>query len=139
MIRADKPLGPRELVRLADLSSPSVAHWHLQKLESAGLICKNSYGEYIVKEKVGISGYFWVGKILVPRLIFYAFFFAGILLMEIGVMFVTVFQFNQLPNVYLIYLMATTLIAMGLFLSEGMWLRNKTKVDPKKKKISRSI
>lgn len=134
MVKEGKPIGPRETMRLANLSSPSVAYWHLQKLESLGLICKDEYGEYTVKEKVGISGYFWVGKTLVPRLIFYAFFFIGILIVEIAVIATPFFQYNQVPDAYMFYLMAPTIIAMVLFLGEGMWLRKKTKIEPAKRK-----
>ncbi len=62
MVKEGKPLGPRETMRIANLSSPSVAYWHLQKLDSLGLITKNDYGEYVIKEKVNISGHLWIGK-----------------------------------------------------------------------------
>ena len=51
LVKEGKPVGPREVMRATNLSSPSVAYWHLQKLESLGLVQKNSYGEYTVKEK----------------------------------------------------------------------------------------
>jgi hypothetical protein len=137
MVKEGKPMGPRETMRLANLSSPSVAYWHLQKLESLGLICKDEYGEYTIKEKVSISGYFWVGKTLVPRLIFYAFFFIGILIIEIAVIAAPFIQYNQVPDEYMFYLMAPTIIAMVLFLSEGIWLRKKTQTDPAKKKSAK--
>jgi hypothetical protein len=135
MVREGKPLGPREIMRLASLSSPSVAYWHLQKLESLGLIAKNNYGEYIIKEKVNISGHLWVGKTLVPRLIFYAFFFVGILGIELVVIALPFFQNGETPSLYLFYLVAPTAIAMSLFLSEGMWLRKKTQQKTKKKSV----
>jgi hypothetical protein len=78
MVKGDKPIGPREVMRAMNFSSPSVAYWHLQKLESLGLLEKTSYGEYVVKEKVGISGHLWIGKNLVPRLMCYFLFFLGI-------------------------------------------------------------
>jgi hypothetical protein len=137
MIKENRPMGPRETMRLANLSSPSVAYWHLQKLESLGLIYKDEYGEYAVKEKVNISGYFWVGNNLVPRLIFYAFFFIGILIIEITVIAAPFIQYNQVPDAYMFYLMAPTIIAMALFLSEGIWLRKKTQIDPIKKKSAK--
>jgi hypothetical protein len=126
MVKEGKPMGPRELMRTANLSSPSVAYWHLQKLDSLGLISKNEYGEYVVKEKVNISGHLWIGKTLVPRLIFYAFFFIGILGVELVAIAIPFFQSGETPNLYLFYLMAPTAIAMVLFLGEGIWLRNKT-------------
>lgn len=134
MVKEGKPVGPREVMRLANLSSPSVAYWHLQKLDSLGLIAKNDFGEYVVKEKINISGHLWVGRTLVPRLIFYAFFFVGILGVEIIVIALPFFQSGQTPDLYLFYLIAPTAIAMVLFLSEGMWLRKRTQNEGTKKK-----
>ena len=76
----------------------------------------------------------WVGKTLVPRLIFYAFFFIGILIVEAVAIAIPFFQSGQTPELYLFYLMGPTAIAMVLFLSEGMWLRKKTQNDNNKKK-----
>jgi hypothetical protein len=135
MVKEGKPLGPRETMRIANLSSPSVAYWHLQKLDALGLIAKNDYGEYVIKEKVNISGHLWIGKMLIPRLIFYAFFFVGILAIEGVVIAVPFFQNGETPSLYLFYLMAPTAIAMLLFLGEGMWLRKKTQNENFKKKI----
>jgi hypothetical protein len=135
MVKEGKPLGPRETMRLANLSSPSVAYWHLQKLESLGLITKNEYGEYFIKEKVNISGHLWIGKTLVPRLIFYAFFFVGILCVEAITVAILFFQSGQIPSLYTFYLMTPTAIAMVLFLSEGIWLRRKTQGENNRKNI----
>jgi hypothetical protein len=136
IVKEGKPLGPRETMRLANLSSPSVAYWHLQKLEVLGLIAKDDYGEYTVKEKINISGHLWVGKTLVPRLIFYAFFFIGILIVEAIAIAIPFFQSGQTPELYLFYLIGPTAIAMILFLGEGMWLRKKTQFDRSKKKAA---
>ena len=35
VVKKGKPVGPREAMKGAHLSSPSVAYWHLQKLENA--------------------------------------------------------------------------------------------------------
>ena len=79
IVHADKPVGTRDVTRGADLSSTSVAHRHLQKLEAFGLIEKNGYGDFILKEKTSINGHVWIGRNLVPRLMFYSFFFMGAL------------------------------------------------------------
>jgi predicted transcriptional regulator len=55
VVKRGKPVGPREVMRGTNLSSPSVAYWHLQKLENSGLLQKNKAGEYIIKEKTNIS------------------------------------------------------------------------------------
>ena len=113
-------------MRGVSLSSPSVAYWHLQKLEACGLIGKNAYGEYVVKEKVNITGHVWVGRNLVPRLLCYSLFFLGILGTETAIVTVNLVN-GQFPATDLIYLIATNAIAMALFLGEGLLLRKKTK------------
>jgi hypothetical protein len=126
-IKEGKPVGPREVMRGTGLTSPSVAHWHLQKLEGLGLLTRTEYGEYVVKEKVNVSGHLWVGKTLVPRLIFYSCFFLGILIMEVALLAVPLLLQGQTVNMYLFYLISTTAIAMVLFLAEGMLLGKKTR------------
>jgi hypothetical protein len=133
VVKEGRPIGPREVMRAANLSSPSVAHWHLQKLEALGLLDKNKYGEYVVKEKVNISGYLWIGRNLVPRLIFYSFFFMGILGVEVVLIAVPFILNGEVPELYLFYLMAPTAIAMILFLSEGIVLRKKTRPETAKR------
>ncbi len=128
VVKEGKPVGPREVMRGVNLSSPSVAYWHLQKLEACGLIEKNSYGEYVVKEKVNISGHVWVGRNLVPRLLCYSLFFLGILGTEAAIVTVNLVN-GQLPAMDLIYLIATNAIAMALFLGEGLLLHRKTKPE----------
>ncbi len=133
IIKEGKSVGPREVMRATNLTSPSVAHWHLQKLEGLGLLAKTQYGEYKVKEKVNVSGHFWVGRTLVPRLIFYSFFFMGILIVEMGVLAYPLIVQGQAPSIYLYYLISPTAIATVLFLAEGMWLTKRVKNENRKK------
>lgn len=129
VVKEGKPVGPREVMRGVNLSSPSVAYWHLQKLEACGLIEKNMYGEYILKEKVNISGHLWIGRNLVPRLLCYSLFFLGIVGTEIAIVAVQFLQHGQLMSMDILYLLATNAIAMMLFLFEGLLLRRKTKPE----------
>lgn len=131
VVKKGKPVGPREVMRETNLSSPSVAYWHLQKLENSGLLEKNPAGEYIIKEKTSISGYIWIGRNLVPRLMCYSLFFLGILVIETLIVFVQFFWIGQNPNLILFYLIATNAIAFLLFLLEGLSLRKKTKGERK--------
>jgi hypothetical protein len=129
LVKEGKPVGPREVMRGVILSSPSVAHWHLQKLESAGLLEKNAYGEYVVKHKVNISGHLWIGKTLVPRLICYALFFLAIVATEVAIILTQyVFQ-SKVPGIDLTYLAVTNSLALTIFLVEGLQLRRKTRTD----------
>lgn len=129
VVKEGKPVGPREVMRGVNLSSPSVAYWHLQKLEGSGLLEKNKYGEYRVKEKVNISGHLWIGRNLVPRLMCYSLFFSGIVGTEIAIIAIQFFLQGQIPSLDLIYLTVTNVIAMALFLIEGLILRRKNKPE----------
>ena len=86
LVKIGKPIGPRDLMRGADLSSPSVAYRNLQKLMDLGLVVKDEYGNYVVKEKTGMKGYVWIGKTLMPSFAIFGFVFVGILIGEIAVL-----------------------------------------------------
>ncbi len=82
MMKNAKPIGVRELQRALDLSSPSVAYHHLEKLERLGLVEKDEYSEYKLVRNVDVrvlQAFSQVGKLLVPRFIFYAMFFTTLL------------------------------------------------------------
>jgi len=75
MLVHSKPIGVRELQRRLKLSSPSVAAYHLSKLEKLGLIERNANGKYVVKRhvKLGmIKDIMIIGRIAFPRYVFYA-------------------------------------------------------------------
>lgn len=70
-------VGVREVQRSLELSSPSVAAHHLDKLLTLGLVEKTVRGEYLVNQeiKVGLLKFFSrMGRFLVPRHLFYAVF-----------------------------------------------------------------
>jgi hypothetical protein len=127
VVKENKPVGPREVMRGANLSCPSTAYRQLQKLESLGLIQKNVYGAYVAKEKASISGHVWVGKNLVPRLICYSLFFFGILSVEIAILMAQFLFQGQTPSLAVLYLVPITAGSAALFLVEGLilWRRNK--------------
>ena len=82
LIKAGKAVGVRELQRGLDLSSPSVAYHHLEKLERMKLVEKDQYGEYAVVKNVDVNilqSFTQIGKLFVPRFLFYAVFFSTLL------------------------------------------------------------
>lgn len=126
LIKEDKPVGPRDIMRSANLSSPSVAYRHLQKLEALGLIEKNTYSEYTLKQRQTIRGHVWIGRRLLPRLVFYSFFFIGVLSLEavlLGLRTLT----NEPLQYDLILLVCVTATAAILFMLEGILLLSKLK------------
>jgi hypothetical protein len=129
VVKEGKPVGPRDVMRGVNLSSPSVAYRQLQKLENFGLLERNQYGEYVVKEKTSVSGHLWLGRNLVPRLVFYSFFFMGILGAEIAIVAIQFFFYGQSLDLEIFYLIVITVIAMGLFLGEGILLHRKTRPE----------
>lgn len=129
IVHVDKPVGTRDVTRGANLSSTSVAHRHLQKLETFGLIEKNQYGDYILKQKASINGHVWVGKNLVPRLMFYSFFFMGAFAAEVSIILLSLLIKDLVIQVSFIFLTGMTGVAMILFLIEGLVLYRK--ISPK--------
>jgi hypothetical protein len=129
IVRADRPVGTRDVTRGADLSSTSVAHHHLQKLETLGLIEKNSYGNYVLKAKASVDGHVWVGKNLVPRLMFYSFFFMGAFAAEVSIILLSLFINSVVIEARLLVLTVITFVAMMLFIIEGLVLYRK--LNPK--------
>ncbi len=127
VVHAAKPVGTREVTRGANISSTSVASRHLQKLEDMGLIEKNQYGDYILKEKTNINGHVWVGRNLVPRLMFYSFFFLGAFAAEITIILLSALIKGFVVQVSFYLLTGITGVAMALFLLEGIVLYRKLK------------
>lgn len=98
LISAGRPLGPRELQKTLHLSSPSLATFHLEKLERAGLLTKTEDGSYEVS-RVYLKHYVRLRTFLVPRLVFQAslalFFLLGWLLIYSSPNFKTAITFHS--------------------------------------------
>ena len=125
-MKEGKPVGPREVMKGARLSSPSVAHRHLQKLEELGLLSKNEYGEYFIKKRAKVRGYIWIRHQLISKMMLYAILFLGILAIEIVVLAIHFEVEHYEFKVFLGLLIAVTAIAVGLFLLEARMQRRKT-------------
>jgi hypothetical protein len=118
LVKEGKPLGPRDVMRGLALSSPSVAYRHLKKLQDLQLIQKDDYGHYLVDEKLSFKGYVWVGNNLLPRLLFYSFFFLGLCIVSIATVLVRLMS-KQDVQPELILLTSATGISTILFMIEG--------------------
>jgi hypothetical protein len=126
LVRVGKPLGPRDVMRGANLSSPSVAYRNLQKLIDLGLIIKDTYGNYVVKEKVGLKGNVWVGKTLIPRFMVFGFVFIGILIAEFVVLLPHVLVGASVEGGFWL-MIVLTIVSAAIFLAEGFRFRRRTK------------
>lgn len=94
LLKSNRPsIGVREVQRALRLSSPSVAAYHLNKLEELGLV-ESVRGEYrLVREvKVGVLRHFvTIGGLMLPRYLFYAVLMTSMLLTYIT-------QFPPIPT-----------------------------------------
>jgi DNA-binding Lrp family transcriptional regulator len=79
VLKNDKPVGIREVQRALNMSSPTLALYHMNKLEEAGLIKKEATG--YVADRVILENLIRLRRILVPRNFFYMVFFLASLLM----------------------------------------------------------
>jgi hypothetical protein len=124
LVKVGKPVGPRDLMREANLSSPSVAYRNLQKLTDLGLVVKDEYGNYIVKKKIGMKGYVWVGKTLMPSFAIFGFIFVGILIAEIGILIPHLLLGSPIQESFWL-LTVVTVVSAVIFLAEALRFRKK--------------
>ena len=124
LVKVGKPVGPRDVMRGADLSSPSVAYRNLQKLMDFGLVVKDEYGNYFAKEKMGLKGYVWIGKTLVPRFAVFGFVFLGILIGEVVILLPHLFAGAAVEGSFWL-LTILTVVSAAIFLVEGLRFRRK--------------
>lgn len=110
LLRSRKSLGVREIQRALKLSSPSVAQYHISKLEHAGLLKKEA-GNYTV-DKLILENCVKISRFLIPRYLFYLSFAITILLIELTVLRPLVFN-----GEYFFYVSVTALSVL-VFLYE---------------------
>ena len=119
VVKSRKPVGPREVMKAAQLSSPSVAYRHLQKLEDLGYLRKNEYGEYVTSKKARIPGYVWLGKHLFPKMWCYSIVFLAILAVEALVLDIHFGVETREFKVFFLLLILITALAFTVFTVEG--------------------
>jgi hypothetical protein len=126
-VKKGKPVGPRDAMKGANLSSPSVAYRHLQKLEDLGFLQKNEYGEYLTKNKARVRGYIWIGRRLVQKMLVYSLIFMTILIVELVIFALHYPVENYEFKVFLLLLILVTGFAMAVFMAEGLLQRIRIK------------
>jgi hypothetical protein len=126
LVKVGKPVGPRDVMRGADLSSPSVAYRNLQKLADLGLVVKDNYSNYVVKEKVSKKGYVWLGKTLVPSFAIFGFIFIGILTGEVAILIPHLLVGASIQESFWL-LILVTVVSASIFLVQALQFRIKQK------------
>jgi hypothetical protein len=127
IVKKKTPTGAREVTRGLNLSSPSVAYRHLEKLETMDLLQKNEFGEYTVKQHAKLPGFMWVGNRLVPKMLLYSTVFAAILVVELVVLALHFSVETYEFKVFFALLILITAGAMAVFVVEGLRQQRRTK------------
>jgi DNA-binding transcriptional ArsR family regulator len=102
-IKMGKPIGVREVQRALKLSSPTLASYHLEKLEDAGLLKQTPDG-YIVNKLV-LEHFVKLRQLLLPKYLFYFVVFATTVMFQIFL-----FRPSQLTREYIF---ATTMLTVA--------------------------
>jgi DNA-binding transcriptional ArsR family regulator len=117
LLKSSKPVGIREVQRALNLSSSSVATYHLSKLEDAGLL-KRQEGGFSVN-KFLLENSIKIRRFLIPRYFFYAIFAIAVLLIEL-----TIMKPPFLYREYVFSLVATGILAFFFcYETAKTWLR----------------
>jgi DNA-binding transcriptional ArsR family regulator len=116
LLTTDKPLGIREIQRALNLSSPSQAQYHLNKLEEAGLL-KREMGNYVIN-KVLLENCVRISRFLIPRYFFYSVFAILILFIEL------ILRPSVLNREYVLFISATAVfVSIFVYETVRVWLK----------------
>jgi DNA-binding transcriptional ArsR family regulator len=99
VFKSPRPVGVREIQRLIRFSSPSTALYHLEKLRELGVVRKDEYGHYVPAEEIRPSQFrmfLRIGKVILPRYVFYAVFFVGAVVMYLVQSLLTASEINPM-------------------------------------------
>lgn len=73
VLKHNRPIGIREVQRALSLSSPTLALYHMNKLEEAGLVRRELNG--YVADRIVLRNLIRFRRVLIPRNFFYTVFF----------------------------------------------------------------
>ncbi|NHJ04095.1 MAG: hypothetical protein EAX90_04685 [Candidatus Heimdallarchaeota archaeon] len=117
-----KDVGVREVQRSLELSSPSVASYHLEKLCNLGLAIKDRRGRYKIIKKINVGElrlYFKVKNWLVPRWIFYATF---VTLLFLGYM---IFFFDGITTASIFVIIISGIVMIIFWIETALGFKNR--------------
>ncbi len=117
LLKNHKPVGTREIQRALKLSSPSIAFYHLSKLEEACLV-RQENGNYVIN-KVFLENSIRIGRFIIPKYFFYSLFAILVLFVEL-----TLLRPEILTRDYFVFAIATAILAFILcYETAKNWIR----------------
>jgi hypothetical protein len=119
LLKNGKPVGARGVQRALNLSSPSLAVYHLSKLEDVGLLTRQN-GDYVIA-RIVLEDVVKISRFLIPRYFFYALFALAALILDL-----TVFKPSFLTSGYF-FATIVILVCTVAFCFEGArkWRKGK--------------
>jgi hypothetical protein len=123
MIRFGRPIGPRELQKLLELSTPSLVLFHLEKLCGVGLVARTGEGIYSIN-RVYLKHFIQVRRLIVPRFVFQAslatFFLLGWILVYLTPNFRTALNYSSAVSSIILLIFSYGLI-ITVVLTAFLW------------------
>jgi len=120
MLKQKNPVGIREVQRALAFSSPSLATYHLSKLEKAGFVKQELEG-YVV-DKVVLRHMIRFRRMLIPKYFFYFILFTGSLILQL-----TIFR-TEITTSFYIFALGINVIAVALFFYETVAALSKARI-----------
>jgi hypothetical protein len=103
----------------------SVAFRNLQKLIDMALVLKDKLGNYLIKKKIGIQGYFWIGKRLVSRFIVFGIFLLIGSIIEIIILVPHILANTAVEGSFWLLTIFTITIAIIFFIKGMNWRKKR--------------
>jgi hypothetical protein len=119
LLRQNKPLSAREIQRKTNISSPSLALYHLNKLEKLGLVERDVQEGFFAAKvvKTGILTFFVIiGRLLIPRHVFYAVFTTSFLIVSL-----LLFDWMLTPTFLLLMVLLVFSVCVFWFETVSLW------------------
>lgn len=125
MLKMARPVGVREIQRAMGFKSPSTALYHISKLLDQGLVVKDDDGyRAIATSSISMLTMFQkMGRLLVPRLLFYAVFFTIAFILFIFM--IDVNQLSSFPGAFALIICILAAIFMWIETAR-LWRRGLT-------------
>jgi DNA-binding transcriptional ArsR family regulator len=116
LLKRNEPVGAREVQRALNLSSPSLATYHLSKLEDTGLIRKEDGGFRI--NKIVLEDSVRIRRFLIPRFLFYSIFAVLALVFEL-----TLFRPSVITGSYFFFVIVTLVCVLVFYETAKTWMK----------------
>jgi hypothetical protein len=115
LLKVKEPVDRKAVQRGANLSSPSLAEYHLRKLVDLGLVTKSPHGDYIILKtvRIGVARFYLKFRNnLVPRFALYSTFYMIVLVFSFFILSEISIETGFLIISVLVFALVTSLVEL---------------------------